>query len=247
MDTQLTTIEQSLSSIEFSVGHTGYRNLIKNSAGKNGTNFWTITGTVSQLENTNISNNTISNSAFSLAASSSITQTFPLRAGYQHTLSFLYQSSTAAGQITASIIQSNTEIVVYDKTNTGADWTYVTVPFSSTDTTCTAKISVAAAALISDIIVTEGTNIAPWVQSDEELYTANVILDGTGIEIGTNTSDIHTHISNDEFSISRGAVKNIEIAPDGTRLQRTIIEDDLTVGCIKEIVRGTSGIDFVVL
>lgn len=84
MDTQLTTIEQSLSSIEFSVGHTGYRNLIKNSAGKNGTNFWTVTGMVNQLENTNISNNTISNSAFSLAANSSISQPFPLRAGYQH-------------------------------------------------------------------------------------------------------------------------------------------------------------------
>lgn len=247
MNTQLTTIEQGLSSIEFSVGHTGYRNLIKNSAGKNGTNFWTVTGTVSQLENTNISNNTISNSAFNLSANSSISQPFPLRAGYQHTLSFLYQSSTAAGQITASVIQSNTETVVYNKTNTGTGWTYVTVPFSSTDTTCTVKILAVAATLISDIIVTEGTNIAPWVQSDEELYTTNVIIDGAGIEIGTNASDIHTHISNDEFAISRGVTKNIEIAPDGTRLQQTIIEDDLTVGCIKEIVRGTSGIDFVVL
>jgi len=55
------------------------------------------------------------------------------------------------------------------------------------------------------------------------------------------------HITTSSFEISRGDDLRINVAPDGTRLQKTIIEDDLTVGSMKEIVRGTIGVDFVLL
>ena len=39
--------------------------------------------------------------------------------------------------------------------------------------------------------------------------------------------------------------ERINVSPDGTKLQKTVIEDDLTVGAVKMIKRENIGIDFV--
>ncbi len=247
VNTQITTIEQGLDSITLSVSQTGYRNLLKNSAGKNGLTFWNITGTVATVMNTDTSDNTVSNSAFELNTASTIFQTFSLKFNTPHTVSLLYKSTSSGGHVSVGITQNNTESVLYDNANTGTDWTYVTFDFTSLDTVCTLKFSVSADALVSDMIVSEGKNIAPWVQSDEELYTTNFIADSTGLTIGSNTTDMKAHISTASFEIWRGDDLRINVAPDGTRLQKTIIEDDLTVGNVKEIVRSGLGVDFVIV
>ncbi len=247
VNTQITTIQQGMDSISLSVSQTGYRNLLKNSAGKNGLTFWNITGTVTTVTNTDTSDNTVSNSAFSLIANSTISQTFSLKFNTPHTVSLLYKSTSSGGHVSVGITQNSTESVLYDNANTGTDWTYVTFAFTSLDTVCTLEFSVSAGTLVSDMIISEGKNIAPWVQSDEELYTTNFIADGTGLTIGSNTTDMKAHISTASFEIWRGDDLRINVAPDGTRLQKTIIEDDLTVGNVKEIVRASLGVDFVIV
>lgn len=247
MNTQVTTIKQGLDSITLSVSQTGYRNMLKNSAGKNGLTFWNTTGTVTTIVNTDTSDNTVSNSAFSMVTGSTIYQEFSLKFNTPHIASLLYKSVSSGGHVSVSITQNSTESVLYDNANAGTDWTYVTFGFTSLDTVCTLKISASADTLVSDMIVSEGKNIAPWVQSDEELYTTNFIADSTGLTIGSNTTDMKAHISTASFEIWRGDDLRINVAPDGTRLQKTIIEDDLTVGNVKEIVRGTLGVDFVII
>lgn len=245
--TQITSMQQTVDGLTISVSQTGYRNLLKNSVGRNGLTFWNTTGTVTTVSNTDTSNNTVSNSAFSLIAGSSISQTFPLKFNMPHTVSLLYKASGSGKEVKVSMTQNSVESVLYDNANTDTDWTYVTFSFASLDTDCTLKIAVTGETFISDLIVSEGTNIAPWVQSDEELYTTNFIADSTGLTIGSSTTDMKAHISTSAFEIYRGDDLRINVAPDGTRLQKTIIEDDLTVGNVKEIVRGSIGVDFVVL
>ncbi|HEX3017807.1 MAG TPA: phage tail spike protein [Caproicibacter sp.] len=247
VDTRLTVMQQTVDSLSLSVSQTGYRNLLKNSAGRNGLTFWSTTGTVSTVSNTDTSNNTVSNSAFQLAAGSTVSQDFSLKFNAAHTVSLLFRTSGSGGEVKVSITQNNTESILYDNTNTSTDWTFVTFPFTSLDTVCTIKITASIEILASDLIVSEGTNIAPWVQSDEELYTTNFIADSTGLTIGSNTTDMKAHISTSAFEIYRGDDLRINVAPDGTRLQKTIIEDDLTVGSVKEIVRAGVGVDFVVI
>nr|DAQ27810.1 MAG TPA: tail protein [Caudoviricetes sp.] len=247
VDTRLTAMQQTVDDLSLSISQTGYRNLLKNSAGQNGLAFWNTTGTVSTVSNTDTSNNTVSNSAFQMIAGSTISQDFSLKYNAAHTVSLLFRASGSGGTVTVTITQNSTESIVYDNTNTGTDWTFVTFPFTSLDTVCTLKVSVTVATLVSDLIVSEGTNVAPWVQSDEELYTTNFIADSTGLTIGSNTTDMKAHISTSAFEIYRGDNLRINVAPDGTRLQKTIIEDDLTVGSVKEIVRTGVGVDFVVI
>ncbi|MCY1714046.1 phage tail spike protein [Caproiciproducens galactitolivorans] len=247
VETQITVMRQAVDGLSLSVSRTGYRNLLKNSAGRNGLTFWDTAGTVATVSNTDTSNNTVSNSAFLMAAGSAISQEFSLKFNAAHTVSLLFRSSGSGGEVKVSIEQNSAEAVLYDNTDTGTDWTFVTFQFNSLDTVCTLKITASVEILASDLIVSEGTNVAPWVQSDEELYTTNFIADGTGLTIGSNTTDMKAHISTSAFEIYRGDDLRINVAPDGTRLQKTIIEDDLTVGSVKEIVRAGAGVDFVVL
>ncbi|QNO17875.1 phage tail spike protein [Caproicibacterium amylolyticum] len=247
VNTQITTMRQTVDGLTLSVSQTGYRNLLKNSAGKNGLTFWNTTGTAATVSNTDTSNNTVSNSAFSMASGSTISQDFSLKFNVPHTASLLYEASGSGGHVSVSITQNSTESVLYDNTNTGTEWTFVTFPFNSLNTVCTIKVTTSVNLLASDLIVSEGTNVAPWVQSDEELYTTNFIADSTGLTVGSNTTDMKAHISTSAFEIYRGDDLRINVAPDGTRLQKTIIEDDLTVGSVKEIVRSGVGVDFVVI
>ena len=247
VDTRLTTMQQTVDGLSLSVSQTGYRNLLKNSAGLNGLTFWNTTGTVTSISNTDTSNNTVSNSAFQLAADGVISQDFSLKFNETHTVSLLFRASSSGGTVTVSILQNGSESILYDNADTGTDWEFVTFSFNSLDTVCTLKVSVTVSVLVSDLIVSEGTNVAPWVQSDEELYTTNFIADSTGLTIGSNTTDMKAHISTSAFEIYRGDNLRINVAPDGTRLQKTIIEDDLTVGSVKEIVRAGVGVDFVVI
>lgn len=247
VNTQITTMRQTVDGLTLSVSQTGYRNLLKNSAGKNGLTFWNTTGMVATVSNTDTSNNTVSNSAFSMASGSTISQGFSLKFNAPHTVSLLFEASGSGGHVSVSMTQNSTESVLYDNTNTGTDWTFVTFPFNSLNTVCTVKVTTSVNMLASDLIVSEGTNVAPWVQSDEELYTTNFIADSTGLTVGSNTTDMKAHISTSAFEIYRGDDLRINVAPDGTRLQKTIIEDDLTVGSVKEIVRAGVGVDFVVI
>lgn len=246
VNTQITTIRQGLDSVTLSVSQTGYRNLLKNSVGKNDLTFWNITGTVTTVSNTDTSNNTVCNSAFRLNTESTISQTFPLKFNVVHTVSLLYKSTSSGGHVSISINQNSAESILYDNKNTDTGWTFVTFSFTLLDTFCLLKISASAEILVSDLIVSEGKNIAPWTQSEEELYTTNFIADSSGLTIGSNTTDMKAHISTSAFEIYRGDDLRINVAPDGTRLQKTIIEDDLTVGSVKEIVR-PNGVDFVIL
>ncbi len=247
VDTRLTAMQQTVDGLSLSISKTGYRNLLKNSVGRNGLTYWSTTGTVATVSNTDTSNNTVSNSAFQLAAGSTVSQDFSLKFNAYHTVSLFFRASGSGGEVKVSITQNGSEFILYDNANTGTDWTFVTFQFNSLDTICTLKISASVEILVSDVIVSEGTIVAPWVQSDEELYTTNFIADGTGLTIGSNTTDMKAHISTSAFEIYRGDDLRINVAPDGTRLQKTIIEDDLTVGSVKEIVRAGVGVDFVVI
>lgn len=244
--TQVTELQQSLTDFKLQVKNTGYKNYVLNSAAQNDLNLWTTTGTVSAIKNTDVNANTASGSAFSLSVNSSIEQQLSILNNKIFTISFLFRSETSAGNISVKLKQLDIENEIYLSNNTGTDWVYVTKAFTSNDTLLTLNISTTVGITLSDIIISEGEQPVTWVQSNEELYTTNVTIDATGIEIGKNTSDIHTHISNNEFTISRGTTENINISPDGTELQKTIIKDDLTIGTVKSIVR-PNGIDFVVL
>lgn len=79
-----------------------------------------------------------------------------------------------------------------------------------------------------------------------ELHTTTVDINDEGIQVGSSSTALSTKMTPETFEISNGSESRIAVSNRETKLQKTVIEDDLTVGCVKMIDR-TSGIDFVVL
>lgn len=80
-----------------------------------------------------------------------------------------------------------------------------------------------------------------------QIKNTTVTINDVGITVGSNTTEMKNKITPSAFEIYRGDEKRINVAPDGTRLQKTIIEDDLTVGSVKIIKRDGLGADFIVV
>lgn len=78
-----------------------------------------------------------------------------------------------------------------------------------------------------------------------KVVTTSVIIDESGITVGNTDSEMKTQMSPDAFKVlDKNSNERINVSPTGTKLQKTIIEDDLTVGVVKMIKRA-GGADFV--
>lgn len=100
---------------------------------------------------------------------------------------------------------------------------------------------------LSDTMIVEGTNAPPWTQSTDEMFTSNIkISDTGGIAVGSSETPMHSLITTDSFSISRGTEVRILVTPEATRLQKTVIEDNLDIGVLR-ILKRDNGADFIIL
>lgn len=79
-----------------------------------------------------------------------------------------------------------------------------------------------------------------------KVHTTTVDITEVGISVGSSDTTLNTKMTPETFEILKGSESRITVSETETRLQKTVIEDDLTVGFVKLIDR-TNGIDFVVL
>lgn len=78
-----------------------------------------------------------------------------------------------------------------------------------------------------------------------KVVTTSVTIDETGIIVGNTDYEMQTNMCPDSFKVlDKNKNERINVSPEGTKLQRTIIEDDLTVGAVK-IIKRDNGADFV--
>ncbi len=78
-----------------------------------------------------------------------------------------------------------------------------------------------------------------------KVVTTSVVIDDTGIIVGNTDCDMQTQMTPDSFKVlDKNKNERINVSAVGTKLQKTIIEDDLTVGAVK-IIKRNDGADFV--
>lgn len=86
--------------------------------------------------------------------------------------------------------------------------------------------------------------ISNEAKADLQSSLLNNVVDigNNGIEVFNDNSETSTKITKEEFAIYHNGVKVLTVNKDTTVLKKTNIEEDLTVGKIKHIVR-TNGLD----
>lgn len=85
------------------------------------------------------------------------------------------------------------------------------------------------------------------VEGVSHLKSTSVVIDDVGITVGGTTFQTKTEMTPEAFKVlGKNGEERINVTSEGTLLQRTIIQDDLTIGIVK-IIKLDNGVDFVVL
>nr|DAH08592.1 MAG TPA: Minor structural protein putative tail fiber [Caudoviricetes sp.] len=199
----------------------GY-NLLLNSVGWNGTNMWEADGGIAMVDDNDVKDHTTSGRAFRLDAAS-MSQTVKVRQGAVYTVSCLYKTYTSASSL--KVIQGGAETVVFETTAAYVDdeWHEASLVIQAAGTELTVAISSSASYLmISDLILNEGSIKKQWTPHTDEIYTAGVKIDKTGIEIEQSDTDTITKIDSTEFSVidKNSGEKVLRVNRDTTELTK---------------------------
>ncbi len=199
----------------------GY-NLLLNSVGWNGTNMWEADGGIATVDDNDVNDHTTSGRAFRLDAAS-MSQTVKVRQGAVYTISCLYKTYTSASSL--KVIQGGAETAVFETTASYVDdeWHEASLVIQAAGTELTVAISSSASYLmISDLILNEGSIKKQWTPHTDEIYTAGVKIDKTGIEIEQSDTDTITKIDSTEFSVidKNSGEKVLRVNRDTTELTK---------------------------
>ena len=199
----------------------GY-NLLLNSVGWNNTQMWEADGSIVTVDDNDVNDHTTSGRAFRLDAAS-MSQTVKVRQGAVYTISCLYKTYTSASSL--KVIQGGAETVVFETTASYVDddWHEASLVIQAAGTELTVAISSSASYLmISDLILNEGSIRKQWTPHTDEIYTAGVKIDKTGIEIEQSDTDTITKIDSTEFSVidKNSGEKVLRVNRDTTELTK---------------------------
>ncbi len=199
----------------------GY-NLLLNSVGWNTTQMWDASGSIVTVDDNDVNDHTTSGRAFRLD-DATMSQTVKVRQGAVYTISCLYKTYTSASSL--KVIQGGAETVVFETTSSYTDdeWHEASLVIQAAGTELTVDISSSASYLmISDLILNEGSIKKQWTPHTDEIYTAGVKIDKTGIEIEQSDTDTITKIDSTEFSVidKNSGVKVLRVNRDTTELTK---------------------------
>ena len=199
----------------------GY-NLLLNSVGWNNTQMWEADGSIVTVDDNDVNDHTTSGRAFRLD-DATMSQTVKVRQGAVYTISSLYKTYTSASSL--KVIQGGAETVVFETTASYVDdeWHEASLVIQAAGTELTVAIASSASYLmISDLILNEGSIKKQWTPHTDEIYTAGVKIDKTGIEIEQSDTDTITKIDSTEFSVidKNSGEKVLRVNRDTTELTK---------------------------
>ena len=199
----------------------GY-NLLLNSVGWNNTQMWAADGSIVTVDDNDVNDHTTSGRAFRLD-DATMSQTVKVRQGAVYTISCLYKTYTSASSL--KVIQGGAETVVFETTSSYTDdeWHEASLVIQAAGTELTVAIASSASYLmISDLILNEVSIRKQWTPHTDEIYTAGVKIDKTGIEIEQSDTDTITKIDSTEFSVidKNSGEKVLRVNRDTTELTK---------------------------
>lgn len=231
-------MQQEIDNIKFSISESGGNNILLNSCGWKGTEFWTKDGVVETQTSVDVRSNTISEYAFVLG-SGTLSQVFKTIVGKKYSVSCKIKKSINACHL--KIINSNEEEYVFKLNDEYVDgWVYFSLPITALANTCTIEIwSETSELLISDIMINDGEIAQQWTSSNNEIYTLNVQIDKQGISIKKDGTNEKTVINTYEFAGYDEENKVFTVNGDTTEVNRLNARSDVQIGLVRGYAKTT--------
>lgn len=233
-------IRQEVDAINFAISETGGNNKLLNSTGWNGIKYWDSDGDVASETNNDIRSNTISGYSF-LINNGHIEQSFKTIVGRKYSISCKIKKFT--NSCTFIIKNGTSNDVLFNLNEEYVDgWVVFSMPIEASDTHCSVYIESNGEYLyVSDIMVNDGEIVQQWSSSNDEVYTTNVKIDGTGVEVSQVDTNNRTVMNTNEFAGYEGEKKVFALNGDTTEVNKLKAASDVQIGVVKaySLTKGT--------
>lgn len=215
----------------------GGSNLLRNSVGYAGTDFWLTTGTITTNQNDDMS---LSGSEFILTGDAKLEQIYSTQPGTLYSIAFKYKHIVvgSANQIKVEIVGNGNTKTILNTTAAKNEWTTVTLDEPYEATTNSPKIVISCAGddklEITDLIISQGTNDV-WSGFVDEVYGKKHQLDANGLRLYSETSNRSTNTTSTSYQLKDGSNVVGELTKERVYSQMGEFDQGVKIGRLRTI------------
>lgn len=215
----------------------GGSNLLRNSVGYAGTDFWLTTGTITTNQNDDMS---LSGSEFILTGDAKLEQIYSTQPGTLYSIAFKYKHIVigSANNVKVEIIGNGNTKTILNTTAAKNEWTTVTLDEPYEATTNSPKIVISCAGddklEITDLIISQGTNDV-WSGFVDEVYGKKHQLDANGLRLYSETSNRSTNTTSTSYQLKDGSNVIGELTRERVYSQMGEFDQGVKIGRLRTI------------
>lgn len=216
----------------------GGSNLLRNSVGYAGTDFWLTAGTITTNQNDDMS---LSGSEFILTNDASLEQIYSTQPGTLYSIAFKYKHTVvgSANRVKVEITGNGNTKTILDTTDAKSEWTTVTLDEPYEATTNSPKIVISCAGddifEITDLIISQGTNDV-WSGFMDEVYGKKHQLDANGLRLYSETSNRSTNTTSTSYQLKDGSNVIGELTRERVYSQMGEFDQGTKIGRLRTVV-----------
>lgn len=222
----------------------GGSNLLRNSVGYAGTDFWLTAGTITTNQNDDMS---LSGSEFILTNDASLEQIYSTQPGTLYSIAFKYKHTVvgSANRVKVEITGNGNTKTILDTTEAKSEWTTVTLDEPYEATTNSPKIVISCAGddifEITDLIISQGTNDV-WSGFMDEVYGKKHQLDANGLRLYSETSNRSTNTTSTSYQLKDGSNVIGELTRERVYSQMGEFDQGTKIGRLRTVVLDNNNI-----
>ena len=216
----------------------GGSNLLRNSVGYAGTDFWLTSGTITTNQNDDMS---LSGSEFILTGDAKLEQIYSTQPGTLYSIAFKYKHIVvgSANNVKVEIIGNGNTKTILNTTAAKNEWTTVTLDEPYEATTNSPKIVISCAGddklEITDLIISQGTNDV-WSGFVDEVYGKKHQLDANGLRLYSETSNRSTNTTSTSYQLKDGSNVIGELTRERVYSQMGEFDQGTKIGRLRAVV-----------
>lgn len=222
----------------------GGSNLLRNSVGYAGTDFWLTSGTIATNQNDDMS---LSGSEFILTGDAKLEQIYSTQPGTLYSIAFKYKHIVvgSANNVKVEIIGNGSTKTILNSTEAKSEWTTVTLDEPYEAKTNSPKIIISCAGddklEITDLIISQGTNDV-WSGYVDEVYGKKHQLDANGLRLYSETSNRSTNTTSTSYQLKDGSNVIGELTRERVYSQMGEFDQGTKVGRLRTVVLDNNNI-----
>lgn len=237
-------VEISANNLTTTFKTSGGSNLLRNSVGYSGTDFWLSSGNITTNQNDDMS---LSGSEFILNGEASLEQVYSTQIETKYSIAFKYKHTAVgtANQIKIEVLGNGDPFTVLNTTEVNNEWKTVTLEKPYEALTSSPKIVITCTGddklEITDLIISQGTNDV-WSGYVDEVYGKKHQLDANGLRLYSETSNRSTNTTSTSYQLKEGKDVIAELNRDRVYSQMGEFDQGTKIGRLRTVVLDNNNI-----